>query len=153
MGSATTDSVVIRPAVPGDSADLQTIYADSMIGADWLPDATRHSPLFSEVSRGEVIHVAASACGRIVGFVSVQPAAPFIHHLYVRADARSVGMGAMLLDSLKAWLPMPWRLKCVRRNTGALAFYARAGWHEVGSGESADGEYLLLSYDRAPAQC
>lgn len=127
MGSATTDSVVIRPAVPGDSADLQTIYADSMIGADWLPDATRHSPLFSEVSRGEVIHVAASACGRIVGFVSVQPAAPFIHHLYVRADARSVGMGAMLLDSLKAWLPMPWRLKCVRRNTGALAFYARAG--------------------------
>ena len=151
MAFATAGSLVIRPAVPGDAADLQALYADSIVGADWLPDAVRHSPVFSDVSQGEVIHVAASAEGQIVGLVSVQAADPFIHHLFIRADSRSAGVGAMLLNSLKAWLPMPWHLKCVRRNTGALAFYAGAGWLEVGSGASADGEYLLLSYDCAPA--
>lgn len=139
--------LTIRPATPEDAAALQSLYAEAITTADWLPDSARQSPCFADVSVNEVIHVAVRDDGQLLGLVSVQVGDPFIHHLYVAPMAQRQGVGQQLLASLQPWLPKPWRLKCVSLNTRALAFYARAGWREVGAGESEHGAYVVLVSD------
>jgi GNAT superfamily N-acetyltransferase len=68
----------------------------------------------------------------------------FIHHLYVRTGSRGKGIAKQLLNSLATRLPKPWKLKCVRANEIALAFYLDHGWLEVSSGVSEDGPYAVL---------
>ncbi len=137
--------LTIRPARPEDSPALQAIYAEAISNADWLPDTAKQCPRFDEVSSNEVVYVAVRTDGQVVGLVAVQTAEPFIHHLYVAAQARGEGVGRQLLDSLHAWLPKPWRLKCVSLNTRALAFYVGAGWREVGIGDSEHGAYVVMA--------
>jgi GNAT superfamily N-acetyltransferase len=139
--------LTIRPASAEDAAALQSLYAEAITNADWLPDSARDSLCFSEVSLNEVVHVAVGDDGQLLGLVSVQVGDPFIHHLYVAPQARGRGVGQQLLTSLQPWLLKPWRLKCVSLNTGALAFYARNGWREVGAGESDHGAYKVLLCD------
>lgn len=139
----------IRPATSNDDTALQAIYALSIAEATWLPVAAKQSPIFADVSHGEMVYLAATEVGVVLGFVSVQIADPFIHHLYVHPDARGMSIGSALLDSLQTWLPQPWRLKCVSQNFGALRFYRRGGWQELGSGESEHGSFILLSFDQS----
>lgn len=134
----------VRPATSADTDAVQRIYAASVGKAEWLPEHARLATDFGAASEGEVVHVAATNGGEVLGFVSVQPEASFVHHLFVRADAQSQGIGRRLLVSLEPWLPVPWRLKCVRANQPALAFYGELGWREVASGESEHGAYAVL---------
>jgi GNAT superfamily N-acetyltransferase len=140
----------IRSATAGDSVAVQAIYELSIADAAWLSDSAKESISFAEVSRGEVIYVAEDAGGNVVGFVSVQRTDSFIHHLYVRPEARGKAVGRELLNSLRSWLPQPWRLKCVRENVVALKFYRRNGWEEVGSGASAHGSFVILAFQQSP---
>lgn len=68
----------------------------------------------------------------------------FIHHLYVRRESQRKGVALMLLKSLETQLPLPWKLKCLRANTGALAFYFSQGWKEVSSGDGDEGPFAVL---------
>ena len=136
----------VRPATSADTDAVQRIYAASVGTAEWLPEHAHLATDFGAVSVGEVVHVAATNSGEVLGFVSVQPDASFVHHLFVRADVQGQGIGRRLLASLEPWLPVPWRLKCVRANQPALAFYAELGWREVASGESEHGPYAVLEW-------
>ena len=136
----------VRLATSADAHAVQRIYAALVGKAEWLPEQARLITDFSQASVGEVVHVAATNCGEVLGFVSVQPDASFVHHLFVRADSQRQGIGRLLLASLEPWLATPWRLKCVRANRTALAFYAGLGWCEVGSGESEHGPYVVLEW-------
>ncbi len=78
------------------------------------------------------------------GFISVWKSEAFIHHLYVRPISRRKGVGKLLLKSLGALLPKPWRLKCLRANDGALSFYFSQGWKEVSSGDGDEGPFAIL---------
>lgn len=142
--------LTVRPATADDLAAAQAIYSLSVSEAAWLPEPAKQEPVLADVSRGETLHVAVTHAGMVVGFVSVQEAEPFVHHLYVHPDARGMQVGKALLASLQAWLPMPWHLKCVARNVEALRFYRHLGWEELASGESEHGTYLLLAYGRGP---
>jgi GNAT superfamily N-acetyltransferase len=142
--------ISVRPATTGDSFAVQAIYERSISEAAWLPESAKQNVAFADVSIGEVIFVATADADAVDGFVSVQPNDSFIHHLYVRPDARGNFVGQALLNSLQAWLPQPWRLKCVRENAGALKFYFRGGWSEVGSGESEHGAFVILSFHQSP---
>lgn len=142
--------LTIRPATAADAGALQTIYAKSISEAEWLPESAKIRPVFADVSAGENVQVAVTASGAVVGLVSVCAAESFIHHLYVHPEARGGSVGKALLASLGAWLPQPWRLKCVLRNAGALRFYRRGGWHEVGAGESEHGPFVVLSFHQSP---
>lgn len=84
-----------------------------------------------------------------VGFASAWEPEAFIHHLYVRGGSRQRGVGRLLLTALRARLPMPWRLKCLRANAGALAFYVGQGWREISSGVGEDGPFALLERTEA----
>jgi GNAT superfamily N-acetyltransferase len=142
--------VTIRPATAADFGVMQTIYARSISEATWLPESAKHSPVFADVSVGELVYVAVTASDVVIGLVSVQLADSFIHHLYVHPDARGGSVGRALLASLNTWLPQPWRLKCVHQNSEALKFYRRGGWDEVGSGESEHGSFVVLSFHQSP---
>ncbi|MBC3877706.1 GNAT family N-acetyltransferase [Undibacterium sp. FT79W] len=142
--------IAVRSATADDCAAVQTIYELSLLEASWLPASAKQNTAFAGVSHGEVIHVAEANAGVVAGFVSVQTGDSFVHHLYVHPDARGLGVGQALLNSLQVWLPQPWQLKCVRKNVGALRFYLRAGWEEVGSGESEHGAFVVLSFRQSP---
>lgn len=139
--------IAVRPSTTDDEAAVQAIYSLCIKSAGWLPELAKQSPNFGEVSVGEIVHVAVKENGQVVGFVSVQPEVSFVHHLYVHPGAHGNGMGRRLLNSLESWLPLPWQLKCVRRNMAAMNFYIRMGWFEVGAGESEQGPFSVLAYD------
>lgn len=142
--------VIVRPATAADLGAVQAIYASCIAEASWLPRRARQDSSFADVSVGELVHVAVSGAGTVIGLVSVYVADSFIHHLYVHPDARGAAVGQWLLASLTACMPMPWRLKCVRGNRDALRFYQRCGWVETGAGESEHGPYVVLSLGQRP---
>ncbi|RYD19560.1 MAG: N-acetyltransferase, partial [Verrucomicrobiaceae bacterium] len=101
----------------------------------------------------EIIHVAEDPeSGALLGFISVWSKEHFVHHLYVTPDQQRCGTGSALLRSLRSWLPLPYRLKCLEENHAALAFYRRHGWAELERGTDTLGDYLLMEYDGRDGQ-
>jgi GNAT superfamily N-acetyltransferase len=121
---------------------LETIYRKCRAEAEWLPATVRGHASFSQDTEGEAILVAVGDNDDPEGFISVWEPDRFIHHLYVRQDARRKGVGSALLHALE--LPRPWRLKCLRANSDATAFYRTQGWIEVSSGVSEEGPFTVL---------
>jgi GNAT superfamily N-acetyltransferase len=150
-----SDPFLIAPKRADDTDAVQALFALCVSTAQWLPDTSRAKTTFADVSVGESIWLARATAANdasqaLLGFVSVQTEAPYIHHLYVHPTARGQGVGKALLQSMQSWLPSPWHLKCVRANHAAMAFYQSQGWIEVGGGVSDDGAYALLQW--APQQ-
>lgn len=123
---------------------MEAIYRDCRLEAPWLPATARAQSNFSRDTEGESLFVAVGVSDEPDGFISVWEPDSFIHHLYVRSAARGRGIGEMLLDSLDGRLPKPWRLKCLRANSDAFAFYLKRRWTEISSGESEDGPFAML---------
>jgi len=146
MASRSTGSLDlmfrVRPFQERDRTALETIYRECRSEAAWL-QSTQESN-FARDTDGEALLVAVGNSDEPEGFVSVWESEAFIHHLYVRNGSRNKGIAKQLLDSLISRLPKPWRLKCVRANDVALAFYLRHGWLEVSSGVGEDGPYAVL---------
>lgn len=134
----------VRPFEDKDRSALETIYRDGRSGATWLPAAVKDKADFARDTEGEVLLVAVGGDGEPVAFISVWEPDAFVHHVYVRKGSQQKGIGKQLLDALGPRLPKPWRLKCVRANDRALAFYLDQGWMEVASGVSEDGPYAVL---------
>ena len=140
----------VTEAAASDRLAIERLYADAIGRAAWLPPHARLRVEFTEVSNGEMVHVIKAGAGELAGFVSVYKPESFVHHLFVAPQYQRQGLASSLLSSLHTWLPLPWRLKCIRGNTDALSFYAIAGWKEVGVGENEDGQYLVLEYNQEP---
>lgn len=132
----------VRPFEERDRFALEAIYRECRSEATWLPSVQESN--FALSTDGEVLLVAVDSNDEPEGFVSVWEREAFIHHLYVRNGSRGKGIAKQLLNSLATRLPRPWRLKCVRANDVALAFYRDHGWLEVSSGVGEDGPYAVL---------
>jgi GNAT superfamily N-acetyltransferase len=135
---------LVRPCTETDRSKLAAIYRDCRAEADWLPSHARKTSNFERDTEGEELFVAVGSDDEPEGFVSVWRPDAFIHHLYVRRESRRKGVGLMLLKSLEAWLPLPWKLKCLRANAGALAFYFSQDWKEIESGDGNEGPFAVL---------
>jgi len=135
----------VRPFEERDRSALEAIYRECRSEATWLPAS--HQSNLARDTEGESLTVAVGSNDEPEGFISVWEPEGFIHHLYVRNQSRRKGIATQLLDSLTPRLPRPWRLKCVRTNEVALAFYRRHGWLEVSSGFGEDGPYAVLEKD------
>lgn len=138
--------IKIRKAETGDIPALETLFlVTRQYTFHWeSPDKFKLED-FKKSTAGETILVAEDD-GTTVGFISVweQDAIPFIHHLFIAPNHQRKGIGKLLMQSLLTRLSPPYRLKCVTKNKGALAFYQKQGWIEIGQGVGEDGDYLLL---------
>ena len=135
----------VRPFVERDRRALEGIYRACRSEATWLPGATKAREAdFQHDTDGETLFVAVGANDEPCGFISVWEPDAFIHHLYVKSDSQGKGIGGSLLGFLVGRIPMPWRLKCLRANANAMAFYAAKGWIEVGAGSGEDGPYAVM---------
>lgn len=132
----------VRPFEERDRSALEAIYRECRSEASWASSAQEAN--FARDTNGEAMLVAVGSNDEPEGFVSVWESGAFIHHLYVRTGSRGKGIAKQLLNSLATRLPKPWKLKCVRANEIALAFYLDHGWLEVSSGVSEDGPYAVL---------
>ena len=134
----------VRAAKSTDAAAIQRFFERVIREAEWLPDSARSETDFVASSPGESVFVCYAANGELAGLLAVYVPEAFIHHLYVAPEHQRQGVGTALLGSLASWLPLPWRLKCVRANRSAQAFYQSVGWRQIGTGNSDQGPYLLL---------
>lgn len=107
----------------------------------WLDARQFHLDDFEVATVGESTWLAETD-GRIVGFVSVYPAANFVHHLFVEPAYQNLGVGAALLRHALERIGRPAELKCLSKNVRACAFYRRQGWRAVDRGADELGEYI-----------
>ncbi|OMG73115.1 GNAT family N-acetyltransferase [Burkholderia ubonensis] len=138
-------SITIRDAVTEDIPSMRELFLRSRRETFvWQPGDPFQLADFDAQTEGERLLVAEDDGGRLAGFVSVWEPDHFVHHLYVDRSHHRRGVGRALLRALPGWPAMRYRLKCLRVNAAALAFYRASRFIEIGVGASEDGEYLLL---------
>lgn len=114
--------MIIRQTVPEDLPGLRDLFMQSRRTAFvWEPSSAQALDDFDSQTEGEMQMIALEG-GTVAGFVSVWEADDFIHHLHVHPAFLRRGIGQVLLRALPDWPARPYRLKCVSRNTAALAF-------------------------------
>ncbi len=139
--------LVIRSATASDIPEVDRLYRAAIRAAMWLPEQARFPMDFAAASAGERVFICRDDKDRLLGFVSVWEPESFIHHLYVDPQHQGCGVGTSLLASLADWLPQPWSLKCVEKNSAALSFYRSRGWRTQSRDQGEHGAYLLLQYN------
>lgn len=147
-GEPRVMSIEIRPLSNEDRPALRAFYPGVLREAFPWKSAAAVARDFDVDTEGEAVFVA-WAGDEVVGFVSIWEPDPFVHHLYVAATHRRYGIGRRLLASALASVAGHVRLKCEKRDTGALDFYLREGWRVVGASDpdAPDEDYFLLEFD------
>lgn len=142
--SSSSPAIEVREAAARDIPALRALFLRARRATfSWRPGEAFQLADFDAQTQGELLLVA-DAGDRPAGFIAVWQPDDFIHHLYVDAQYLRRGIGQALLRALPGWPEKRYRLKCLRRNTAALAFYRACGFGEIGNGAADDGEYLLL---------
>lgn len=141
----------IRPIGQEDWPALRSIFLASRRAM--LPSATAGNFQLTDLdqqTQGETILVAeaASSSGVVetVGFISIQEADHFIHHLMVDAKMHGKGVGRQLLHHLPDWGQAKYQLKCLFSNTQATAFYIACGFLLVDTGIDAQGKFAVFQF-------
>ncbi len=145
-------TLILRLAEESDRPALRALFlAVRRATYAWQAPASFALADFDAQTEGERLFAAFDGGGRVAGFLSLWEPDSFIHHLYVDRPWQRRGVGQALLRALPGWPATRYRLKCLRRNAGALGFYRACGFAIIGSGVSEDGEYVLLESGQAPA--
>lgn len=84
---------------------------------------------------------------KIAGFMAVWPPNAFIHHLYIDASYRRIGIGKALLSFAIQTYPSPQKLKCLIKNEAAIQFYKTLGWEIVEKVNDTIGGYFLMKHE------
>ncbi len=128
-------NVKLRPAVAGDEGAVGAILSDWIDATPWMPRLHTR-----DEDRGFVGHLigtmevtVAEIGGNAAGFLARD--GHQIQALYLAAAARGRGVGGQLLDAAKDRADAL-TLWAFQANTGAIQFYARAGFAEA---ERTDG--------------
>lgn len=140
-----------RPAREQDKPLLAEIYLsvrrDTFLWVDpshfSLEDLAAHTT-------GERLLVCEDRHGVIAGFAALWEPEDFIHMLYILPPFQGRGAGKALLAALPDWPSRRYRLKCLVKNTRAMAFYRALGFEIIGDGASPEGDYkeMRLRGDR-----
>jgi ribosomal protein S18 acetylase RimI-like enzyme len=110
----------------------------------WADRTTFDLPDFDVQTKGEYI-LTALYNEKVIGFISVWMRDNFIHHLYIDPAFHKRGIGKMLLKVAMEQTKLPVTLKCLERNTEAVAFYKKIGFTEKGRGDNENGPYILFA--------
>ena len=143
MAANKTD-IEIRLAEDADKVALRKLFlASRQTTFSWAKISRFKLSDYDLETKGE--KVIAAFCGlKLVGFVSIYMEDNFIHHLYVDGDFQNRGIGSALLKVAVSLTGFPLRLKCLEKNTRALAYYRSKGFVQKGKGVSEMGVYFDL---------
>lgn len=139
---ATALPVVRRAAAPDLSA-CAAIINDYMDATDWLPrtvDRKTIEEMFAPALLNKRTIFVAEDGDAIIGYLSMDHEAGFIHALYLRPHAQNMGLGKALLDAAKDARPQGFELTVFEPNADAMRFYLREGLVEVPEGRKDDTE-------------
>lgn len=139
--------LVLRPGVPEDAPELAALATAARAAAVPMMPPPVHT---AEEDRAWIAHQlegerevwVAEAGGELVGYVLLEP--EWLHSLYVRPGLTGRGIGAVLLDLVKALRPDGFALWVFVSNEGAQRFYRRHGFVEVRRTDGSENE------ERAP---
>lgn len=87
--------------------------------------------------------------GTVVGFVSIDQPACFIHNLFIDGAWHNQGIGSALLDEALGRLHGSAQLACAARNAAARAFYEHNGWTPVPPPSDQPEPLVLYRMSRA----
>lgn len=132
----------IRPARERDGDRLADIYLGVRRQTFlWVDPGRFHREDFAAHTQGERVFVCEDPHGTIAGFLALWEPDDFIHMLYILPAFQGRGAGTALLYALPDWPERRYRLKCLVRNTRAIAFYRALGFEITGDGASPEGDY------------
>ncbi|PHR22612.1 MAG: GNAT family N-acetyltransferase [Hoeflea sp.] len=125
-------ALLLLYATTADLPVCAAIINDYIDATDWLPRTIDHAAveaLFVPALLDARTLFVAEEDGKILGYLSMSDDG-FVPALYLRPEARGKGVGKMLLGAAKAAHPGGLELTVFERNTDALRFYQREGFHE-----------------------
>jgi ribosomal protein S18 acetylase RimI-like enzyme len=135
---------LIRELQEADRDALRDLYVASRNATFGRNPDKPHLPSdFDTHTEGEIVLVAV-ADQKILGFASIWEPDSFLHNLFVHPSAIRQGVGKALLAGCAKYFYGRPRLKCLKANTNALAFYESQGWGILREELGPDGPYLLL---------
>ena len=132
---------LIRQAQVPDLLSCAAILNDYIDATAWLPrvlDRQAIADMFSPALLEKRIIFVAENGDEIIGYLSMDHEAGFVHALYVHPDARGEGLGKALLDAARQARPQGFELTVFEPNADALRFYTREGLVEVPDGRKTD---------------
>lgn len=136
--------IQIREMTTQDKPSLRQLYLESRRETFYWDDPElMHIEDFDRDTEDELIFVAESQ-QTIIGFISLYVPDNFIHCLFVDSSFKGQGAGHLLLEKAKQQLQRPLKLKCLSRNTPALAFYEKEGWEKVHEVKIRDAYWNMI---------
>lgn len=136
--------IQIREMTTQDKPRLRQLYLESRRETFYWDDPElMHIEDFDRDTEDELIFVAESQ-QKIIGFISLYVPDNFIHCLFVDSSFKGQGAGHLLLEKAKQQLQRPMKLKCLSRNTPALAFYEKEGWEKVHEVKIRDAYWNMI---------
>ncbi|GLR10806.1 GNAT family N-acetyltransferase [Mixta theicola] len=139
----------IRPFTEADRPFLRTLFlASRQASWTWLdPDGWQLED-FDRVVLGEKVLVAEEH-GHRLGFAAWLENDNFLHSLFIDPQYQGRGVGSALLQAIQERFTSTGALKCLLANKHARQFYLHHGWQIVSEGESEQGRYVLMHYQKA----
>jgi len=113
----------------------------------WLDTQNYNLTDFDYETQSEFILVALFN-DKVVGFISLWLKGNFIHHFYIDAEYQQHTIGSKLLEEAIQAMKTPITLKCLEKNTRAIAFYKKKGFVATDKGISEHGAYFLFTLQK-----
>jgi GNAT superfamily N-acetyltransferase len=148
---------MIRPCTSADFAQMHSIINDAAVAyRDVIPADCWHEPYMSEAALREEIGSGVrfwgwEQDGVLVGVMGIQDVkdVTLIRHAYVSTAHRRGGIGARLLEHLRALTQRPLLIGTWAAADWAIRFYERHGFRVVGDEEK---QRLLRTYWTIPVR-
>ena len=131
--------VHLRARTGADLASLAELWVASWQEAMPAIDFLARKPWFLDRLRtleaaGAVTICAFDRSGRLLGFVSFDPAAAYLDQLAVAPEAKGSGTASLLLNEARRLAPGGLTLDVNQDNARALRFYEREGFEKIAAG-------------------
>ncbi|WP_238595636.1 GNAT family N-acetyltransferase [Loigolactobacillus backii] len=118
--------IEVRVATKRDLPVMAQIYLeDRQRYFSWVLNL-QLTDLVAETKRERLI--VALIDDQVVGFAALYELISFVHLLFVAPQSQQQGVGLVLIKALRRMAREPLTLKCVQRNSSALAFYQQIGF-------------------------
>lgn len=135
----SVDGVSLRSRADSDTASLLDLWVASWREA--LPNIdfiARRQWLLAHLqaleAAGAVTICAFNAGGRLLGFVTLDPASGYLDQIAVAPQAKGSGAGGLLLNEARRLSPQGLVLEVNQDNPRALRFYEREGFEKIAAG-------------------